>query len=228
MIRTAVMAMLSTMMLGSAAAQNAERQAMEACRDLDRECRQAVAVIGSEGRCDCDIFLLRREDDTAANSWRCEAAFRGTVGRNGLIDASLKREGDGCTPCGTYALRRGLWREADIETRFAMELYDDGCVWVDDPSSADYNTLVRGVGTEAAVRGERLAEVGTTYDYIVVVEYNTQPVEAGAGSAIFLHVWRAEGRPTAGCVAMPRAQMQRLVGWLSPQEKPAIVITKGR
>lgn len=227
MIKSLWATLLSAIAVSAVAAQGTEEQAIDACRTLGEQCRQAVAVIGGNG-CGCDIFFLAREENGAAGEWRCDGRCRGTVGRNGLIDATRKREGDGCTPCGTYALRRGLWREADVATKFPMELYDEGCVWVDDPSSEHYNTLLRGVAPEDEVRGERLSAVGEPYDYIVVVEYNTQPVEAGAGSAIFLHVWRGEGRPTAGCVAMPRDDMRRLIGWLSPQSEPAVVIMKVR
>jgi L,D-peptidoglycan transpeptidase YkuD (ErfK/YbiS/YcfS/YnhG family) len=36
----------------------------------------------------------------------------------------------------------------------------------------------------------------------------------GAGSAFFLHV--SSGRPTAGCVAVPRSNMVDLLRWLKP------------
>lgn len=218
-------AQLPAQMSVQESAQITAEEALRACRHIGGGCRQAVAVIGG-GDSQCDIFFLAREGDSAAGEWSCRGACRGTTGINGMVDAGRKREGDGCTPCGAYDLRRGLWRTADIATEFPMELYDEGCVWIDDPSREDYNTLVRGVEAEADTHGERLAEVGEPYDYIVVVEYNTQPVESGAGSAIFLHVWRSEGMPTAGCVAMPRDDMRRMIEWLDPRQEPMIVITK--
>ena len=88
-----------------------------------------VAVLADKG-CDCDIFFMRRD-----GQWRCMSQVRGTTGRSGVIDARLKREGDGATPAGVYPLRRGLWREADIGTLFPMEIYDERYLWVDDPES---------------------------------------------------------------------------------------------
>ncbi len=222
---------LSTM-LGAAAAQLPAqeteqlpmREALMSCRDVGDGCRQAVAVVGGSDS-QCSIFFFAREENSPAGEWTCLGTCRGTAGINGMVDAERKREGDGCTPCGAYNLRRGLWRTADIDTKLAMELYDEGCVWIDDPAREDYNTLVHGVDAQADAHGERLADIGEPYDYIVVVEYNTQPVKAGAGSAIFLHVWRGEGMPTAGCVAMPREDMRRMIEWLDPQQKPMIVIT---
>ncbi len=102
-----------------------------------------------------------------------------------------------------------------------LEIYDERYLWVDDPESEMYNTLLRDAGDQWSGRGERLSQVGEPYRYIVVVEYNTDPVAGGAGSAIFVHAWRDEGRPTAGCVAMPADDMRRLVEWLDPSLQAA-------
>jgi L,D-peptidoglycan transpeptidase YkuD (ErfK/YbiS/YcfS/YnhG family) len=53
-----------------------------------------------------------------------------------------------------------------------------------------------------------------------VIDYNTRPVVAGRGSAIFLHV---NGRgATAGCVSLPEARLVRLLRWLRPESAPLI------
>ena len=39
------------------------------------------------------------------------------------------------------------------------------------------------------------------YKYGAVINYNTNPIIKGKGSAIFLHIWRNENEVTAGCVA---------------------------
>ena len=44
----------------------------------------------------------------------------------------------------------------------------------------------------------------------------------GAGSAIFVHA--DTGAPTAGCVALPRGDLDRLLHWLSPASSPLIVM----
>jgi hypothetical protein len=45
----------------------------------------------------------------------------------------------------------------------------------------------------------------------------------GAGSCIFLHIWRGPARPTVGCTAMPEESMQALIAWLDPGAKPLLV-----
>ena len=58
----------------------------------------------------------------------------------------------------------------------------------------------------------------------VVVGYNTDPVVAGLGSAIFLHIWKGPGQPTAGCVAMAESDLERIVAWLDPAKMPQIIL----
>jgi L,D-peptidoglycan transpeptidase YkuD (ErfK/YbiS/YcfS/YnhG family) len=54
------------------------------------------------------------------------------------------------------------------------------------------------------------------YDLVVVIGYNTDPVVPGRGSAIFLHVAREDFSPTAGCIAIARDVLVRLLGLLGP------------
>ena len=54
------------------------------------------------------------------------------------------------------------------------------------------------------------------YDLLVVIGYNTDPVVPGAGSAIFLHIARPDFSPTAGCIAVERDVLIRLMPLLGP------------
>ena len=62
------------------------------------------------------------------------------------------------------------------------------------------------------------------YKYGIVVEYNTDPVIKGAGSAIFIHVRRGENMPTLGCVALSESDILKVLGWLDPKRKPLAVL----
>lgn len=147
-----------------------------------------------------------------------------TVGKNSVIAAQKKREGDGCTPCGTYPIRRGMWREADLDTEFDMQLITPRMIWIDDAEMSQYNTLVEDDGTSLSGHGERLIDYEVCYRYLLVVEYNTSPVRPGLGSAIFIHAWKKPGTATHGCVAMSMEQMQWLVEWVRPDSDLRITI----
>lgn len=126
--------------------------------------------------------------------------LRATLGRAGV--AAHKQEGDGATPLGVMPLRRVLYRADRLaRPRAAVPVepiaQDDG--FCDDPSHADYNTVVR-LPHEA--RHEELWRRDGVYDVIGVLGWNDAPVVRGLGSAIFLHVARPDFAPTEGCVAL--------------------------
>ncbi|NJL19500.1 MAG: hypothetical protein HC901_04470 [Bdellovibrionaceae bacterium] len=48
---------------------------------------------------------------------------------------------------------------------------------------------------------------------------------AGAGSAIFFHIWREDGgRPSTGCTVMAEAVLLRLIAWVDPSAQPRYVL----
>lgn len=184
---------------------------------LPKECNQAFVVSPDKESYIAELVSYDGESEQREFFARC------TIGYGGTVEPAAKREGDGKTPTGVFALRRGLCYVDDLTTAFPMEQYDENYMWVEEPESADYNTLVRDPLPDA--KGDRLwARRNTQYRYIVVVEYNTDPIVKGAGSAIFIHAWRSEGKPTAGCVAMAEEDVRRLIERLDPKLNPHIVI----
>jgi len=125
-----------------------------------------------------------------------------SLGRTGI--SAAKHEGDGATPIGAFPLRRLLYRAdrlAQPVTKLPLSVIarDDG--WCDDAKDPAYNEQIKlpyGPSHEELWREDQL------YDLIVIIGYNDQPVVAGAGSAIFLHIRSPDGGPTAGCVAVAR------------------------
>ncbi|BDG70281.1 L,D-transpeptidase family protein [Roseomonas fluvialis] len=135
--------------------------------------------------------------------------LRCAIGKGGITTA--KQEGDGATPIGLLPLRRVLWR-ADRGPRPATTLPcepiapEDG--WCDDPAHRDYNQAIR---LPHATRHENLWRADAVYDVIAVLGWNDAPVQRGRGSAIFLHVARADFAPTEGCVALPERELRRVL-----------------
>ncbi len=88
--------------------------------------------------------------------------------------------------------------------------------------SMQYNQWVR--GTPAAGSFERLKRPDDLYQYGIVIGYNMHPVIPGAGSAIFMHVWRRYDSPTAGCVALNQRNLRKILRWLDRQYQPVIIL----
>jgi L,D-peptidoglycan transpeptidase YkuD (ErfK/YbiS/YcfS/YnhG family) len=139
---------------------------------------------------------------------------RCAVGRAGI--ASHKREGDGATPRGRFRLLAVLYRPDRLprpKTHLPLTAIRPDSGWCDDPGSPAYNQPVR---LPFAANHEELWRSDHLYDVVVVIDYNTRPAIPGAGSAIFLHLATPDYAPTAGCVAVSRETMQRLLPKLGP------------
>ena len=151
--------------------------------------------------------------------WR-ELCFRCALGRGGL--KRDKREGDGATPIGAWPMRRLLYR-ADRMAAPATRLPsapigpEDG--WCDDPADPAYNRPVR---LPYAARHERLWREDAIYDLLVVLGHNEDPIVAGKGSAIFLHVARPDYGPTEGCVALAHADLARILVEAAPGDRVVV------
>lgn len=138
--------------------------------------------------------------------------FACTLGRSGTTDD--KQEGDGATPRGAHRIVGMLYRPDRI-ARPAIWADPIGPrdLWSDDPSRDDYNQQVR-----APYEGshERLRRADPMYDLILVTDWNYPFALPGRGSAIFVHQWRRPGFPTAGCVALSRADLHWIARRIAP------------
>lgn len=126
--------------------------------------------------------------------------YRAALGRGGV--SMQKQEGDGATPAGLLPLRRVLYRADRVRRpRSVVPVVPlaphDG--WCDDMAHADYNRVVR---LPHPGGHEELWRADGIYDVIGVLGWNDAPVVRGFGSAIFLHVARADYAPTEGCIAL--------------------------
>lgn len=132
-----------------------------------------------------------------------------------------KREGDGASPVGAFALREGFYRSDRIgrpPTQLPLRPLrpDDG--WCDAPGDGNYNRHVRHPYPASA---ETMWRADGLYDVVVVMGYNDRPRSQGRGSAVFLHVASPGMRPTEGCIALARPHLLRL---LNVVRRPARIV----
>lgn len=142
------------------------------------------------------------------------------LGRGGI--KSDKREGDGATPRGRYRLLRVWWRAdkgARPRTRLPVRRIRPEHGWCDDPGDARYNQPIR---LPAACRHERMHRADAAYDLVIELDHNTRPRVRGRGSAIFMHVAQPDFTPTAGCIALRRADLERLLATVGPTTRIVI------
>jgi D-alanyl-D-alanine dipeptidase len=198
--------------------------------------RQLILVV-TPGWDDVQGQLRRFERAAAGQPWRPVGEV-GTVvvGRHGTawdplaspaVPGPQKAEGDGRSPAGVFSLGTAFGYAPAAEASWLKLPYlpvVEGLECVDDPASSVYNQLVdrRRVQAPDWNSSEKMREVGEAYRWGVVVNYNI-PAVATRGSCIFLHIGGEGGRGTAGCTAMPAADLHAVMAWLDPKAAPVLV-----
>ena len=141
--------------------------------------------------------------------------FPVALGRSGIL--ANKFEGDGGTPRGRFRLKRLWWRKDRLrkpKTALPVRVIRPEDAWSEDPADRRYNRPVRRRDAEP---GDRLTRTDSLYDLIIEIDHNNRPRVARRGSAVFIHVARDGFKPTAGCVALRRGDLLRLLEKLGPR-----------
>jgi zinc D-Ala-D-Ala dipeptidase len=151
---------------------------------------------------------------------------RGLVSLN-LGTAPVKKEGDDKAPAGIFHLSSAFGYAPDRSASWVKLPYlalTTKIEGVDDPKSRYYNKLVdrSRVAKVDWSSAEKMRRDDMLYKWGVVVDHNPAAL-AGAGSCIFLHIWKNSASPTAGCTAMPEKDLVRLIRWLDPARRPILV-----
>ena len=194
--------------------------------------------------------LQRYERATTNEKWRpVGEPISIVVGKNGLgwgigvleTDDSnfrvssdpVKREGDGKSPAGVFALGTAFGYASQPLDGLKMPYLNltPSIECVDDPGSKYYNRIMhRSVGAPDWNSSEHMRNAGDSYRWGIVVDHNgivkadkANPPEPGGGSCVFLHIWHSHDQGTAGCTAMPQTELETLLTWLDPARKPLLV-----
>ena len=73
---------------------------------------------------------------------------------------------------------------------------------------------------------EKLYKKENTYDIILVLNYNMNPVIKNKGSAIFIHVATKDYRKTEGCIALKKKDLLEIIKKIKKNTKVKIEIRK--
>lgn len=183
------------------------------------------------------LQLYVRQDPT----WRSESgAILVTLGRTGMgwgvgcfrlesQGSPEKVEGDGRSPAGIFDLGEafGYSRRPPPGCRMPYRVATEHDYFVDDPNAKEYNSWVRlGPGDLPQKRWrsfEKMKLDSDAYELGIIVKHNMNPVIPRKGSAIFLHLWGGPDKPTAGCTAMARKHLLKLLQWLDPARHPLLI-----
>tara|TARA_B100000579_G_scaffold419830_2_gene418839 strand:- start:1075 stop:1566 length:492 start_codon:yes stop_codon:yes gene_type:complete len=138
-----------------------------------------------------------------------EYRIKCAIGKRGI--RNKKKEGDKITPIGKFKIKTILYRKdriTHIKTKINKLSIKKDMGWCDDPKSKEYNKLVK-----LPFKGsfEKLYRKDNTYDIILVLNYNINPIRKGKGSAIFIHIARKNYKNTLGCIAVSKRNLKKII-----------------
>jgi len=146
------------------------------------------------------------------------------LGKRGI--GHKKKEGDLITPIGQYKIKFILYRKdrvKKIHSKLKKVIIKKNMGWCDDPNSEKYNKLIN---LPFNFKYEKLFKKENTYDIILVLNYNMNPIKKNKGSAIFIHVVKKNYRKTKGCIAIGKAQLLKIIKKIKNNTEVKIVHQK--
>jgi L,D-peptidoglycan transpeptidase YkuD (ErfK/YbiS/YcfS/YnhG family) len=135
------------------------------------------------------------------------------IGKRGIN--IKKKEGDLITPRGTFKVQSVLYRKdrvKKLKSNINKIIITKKIRWCDDSKSRKYNKLVK---VPFDYSYEKLHKTNNTYDIILVLDYNMNPIKKNKGSAIFIHVIKKKYSATKGCVAVKKKDLIKLIGQIN-------------
>ncbi|GMG87424.1 L,D-transpeptidase family protein [Biformimicrobium ophioploci] len=138
----------------------------------------------------------------------------------------VKKEGDGRAPAGVFSLGAAFGYLPKLAVDYPYTPMNENHFCIDVPASPLYNTTVDAseVGKDAVegstepMRRDIHLKGDQRYKKGIFVNHNPKNI-SGAGSCIFMHLWKEQGTATAGCTAMEESAMDQLLAWLEAPEK---------
>lgn len=144
------------------------------------------------------------------------------VGMNGISRDKL--EGDRKSPAGIFRITQAFGTAVVPPglklpyTRTTKNHY-----WVDDAASSDYNKMVSYEGDPFKRWNSFEKLTLQCYKYVLVIDYNTNPVVKKKGSAIFLHKYSGLKEGSFGCTEVSEQDLIKILNWIDSAKNPVII-----
>ena len=212
---------------------------------LPDSCQQLIVGVTEDWNSShVKLCLLKKNE---RGEWQKELApWKGRLGHAGSVwglgiqpvpaHAKLKKEGDGRTPVGIFALDNIVYSyesNTSVGKGYKVQQVSPYHLWVDDPKSPNYNEhlVLSSLPKTEWEKKQQMELEAPSHKSKLFIHHNSsldkalgRPL-AGRGSSIFFHIWREEGaRATAGCTSMAEDKLSTLFQKLNTAQNPLYLI----
>jgi L,D-peptidoglycan transpeptidase YkuD (ErfK/YbiS/YcfS/YnhG family) len=151
------------------------------------------------------MHILIKNKKFFINNYKVKCA----IGKRGI--GAKKKEGDLITPKGKFKIKYILYRKdriSNLKSKIKKLSIKKNMGWCNDSSSKKYNKLIKFPFKYSA---EKLYRADNSYDIILVLNFNFNPIKKNKGSAIFIHVAKKNYKSTAGCIAISKKDLRDII-----------------
>ena len=137
--------------------------------------------------------------------------------------APHKREGDRRAPAGVFRLTTAFGFGPNPAGKLPWRHITSTTEAIDDPASRFYNRIIdrREVDKPDWRSSEHMSAI-PAYGLGIVIEHNPKNLP-GAGSCIFMHLWRGTRAGTAGCTVLREGDLYALAQWIDASSQPVLI-----
>lgn len=210
---------------------------------LPSECEQLVIGIADNWNTShVNLVFLEKNKfglwEKAGDPWPARLGSAGLVWGLGVnpvpAGGRIKTEGDKRTPAGIFEIDHQVFaydEDATVGKGYTVRHITPYDLWVEDPKSPLYNhhLVLDHLPVSGWEKEQQMKQNDPSHKIKLFVQHNSpkdtgRPVP-GAGSSIFFHIWRDNGRrATAGCTSMSEANMMKMLGMLDAAKNPMYII----
>lgn len=175
-----------------------------------------MLIVAASGMSKTTCKVSMHERDSEGN-WIQILSVNGYVGKKGMVLDADRKEGCGKTPIGVYRFNAAFGIANDPGCAIPYTKVNNNLYWSGDMREGmHYNEMVniKDVPNLDKKSSEHLIEYTKSYQYCLNISFNEE-CTIGRGSAIFLHCY-GNNKYTAGCVAIPKDAMVKVMKRVSP------------
>ena len=177
-------------------------------------------------------------------AWSLKGDFwKGRIGKNGSAwglgispipknHSSMKKEGDGRSPAGVFNIGDAWGYPGSIKklSQLTYHQITHKDLWVEDVNSRHYNRHIKLQHTPKTTweKKQQMRQNDAAHALKLFVHHNSPEkgsILPGYGSAIFFHIWRANGaKPTSGCTTMTETRLKHMISLINPDKDPVFIL----